>query len=185
MRPVFQFREGCHVRGDAQVVGERLESIRAKQQALTPELVLADARAARSPLHQFFEWDDSIAAERYRLDQAGHLIRAVVVTFQQNDPEPERQVQLTGVPAQPHPPARPVRAFLAIKSEDGEPGYVGTAEAMADPSMRQQVIAKAHAELDSVSRRYRELRELSEVFVALDRVGELLRLPVVDQGQPS
>ena len=184
MRPVFQFREGCQLRGDAQVVGEYLEAIRAKRQALTPEIVLADARAKRSPLHAFFEWDDSIAAERYRLDQAGHLIRAVVVTFDPTEPEPDRQVQLVGVAARPLAPARPVRAFLAIKGDDGAADYVGTSEAMADPSMRQQVLERAHAELNSVARKWRELRELGEVFGALDRVGEMLRLPVVEQGQP-
>lgn len=182
MKPVFQFREGCHVRGDAQVVGERLESIRALKSALTPELVLADAREAASPLHAFFEWDDAVAAERYRIDQAGHLIRSVVVTFEEAEPSQPRQIHLESVEQPQAPPPRPVRAFLPVKGEDGASSYVPTSEAMSDAVMRQQVLARAHTELDTVARKWRELRELSDVFSALDRVGALLHS---SEGQPQ
>lgn len=182
MKPVFQFKEGCHLRGDAQMVGQRLEKIRVDRKTLTAELVLEDARRSRSPLHGFFEWDDGVAAERYRLSQAGHLIRSVVVTFESDGEQaPPKQVQLSGVPAAPVTPPRAVRAFLPITGGDGDSSYVPTSEAMQDADMRKQVLARAHSELDSVSRKWRELRELSEVFGALDRVGEMLRLPVVEQ----
>jgi len=46
---------------------------------IAPADVVAAARAPESPLHGFFEWDDSEAAHRYRLDQARSLIRRVVV----------------------------------------------------------------------------------------------------------
>lgn len=46
---------------------------------LTPDAVLEDARSKKSPLHDCFEWDDSEAAHRYRLEQARTLIRSVRV----------------------------------------------------------------------------------------------------------
>lgn len=174
MKSIFQFREGCHLSGDAQVVGERLEAIRAKQRALTPQSVLKDARNIRSPLHEFFVWDDATAAEKYRLDQAAHLIRSVSVIFEDADAAPERQISL-GVAPEPAAVPRAVRAFLSIVDSEGESSYVSTREAMADEEMRRQVLARAHAELNSVARKWRELRELGEVFGALDRVGELLQ----------
>lgn len=180
MKSVFQFREGSHLRGDAQVVGERLESIRAKRNALTPELVLKDASNIRSPLHPYFEWDDAKAAEQHRLQQAGHLIRCVSVTFEDVEAPAPRQVNLVELPVMTVPP-RPVRAFLAIKDGEGESGYVGTRQAMADPEMRRQVLARAHSEMDAVGRKYRELAELSQVFLALDKVAETL----TEQGQPA
>ena len=46
---------------------------------LTAHAVVDAARDAKSPLHGYFEWDDSKAAEQYRLDQARVLIRTVQV----------------------------------------------------------------------------------------------------------
>lgn len=47
---------------------------------LTPSAVVEAARDAASPLHPLFEWDDDLAAEAYRLDQARAVIRTVLVT---------------------------------------------------------------------------------------------------------
>jgi hypothetical protein len=44
---------------------------------LSPTDVLAEAAATDSPLHEFFEWNDTVAGEMYRLDQARTLIRRV------------------------------------------------------------------------------------------------------------
>lgn len=174
MKTVFQFRDGCHLHGNAQAVGERLEAIKTQDNVLTPELVLEDARKKKSPLHKFFEWNDGIAAERYRLDQAGHLIRSVQVTFIDVEPPHERQINLSAVPAAPVASPRPVRAFLQIMSDAGARSYVGTKEAMGDPAMRRQVLERAHSEMTAVGRKYRELQELSGVFEALDQVGEII-----------
>lgn len=46
---------------------------------LMPQDVVNAARNRRSPLNPFFEWDDSVAAQRYRLQQASLLIRRVRV----------------------------------------------------------------------------------------------------------
>lgn len=44
---------------------------------LTPEAVVEDARDEHSPLHDFFEWDDSEASHQYRLWQARTVIKSV------------------------------------------------------------------------------------------------------------
>ena len=49
---------------------------------ITPQQVVDAARNPDSPLHQFFEWDDQTAAERYRLVQARTLLRAATTTVQ-------------------------------------------------------------------------------------------------------
>lgn len=50
---------------------------------LTTEQVLTEAADPASPLHTAFEWDDQIAGYRYRLIQAGELIRKAEVTIQE------------------------------------------------------------------------------------------------------
>lgn len=66
-----------------EIIGGDTESLKALERLadstegnLTPEAVLNAARVAESPLHKHFEWDDSVAAEAYRKDQARQLIQS-------------------------------------------------------------------------------------------------------------
>jgi hypothetical protein len=66
---------------DAQTAGEALEKIKGHNSGdLTPEAVVEAAKDAKSPLHPVFEWDDAKAGYQFRVQQAGVLIRAVIVT---------------------------------------------------------------------------------------------------------
>jgi hypothetical protein len=63
-----------------------LDALAAKDQGrLTPEGVVSAARPVRSPLHNYFTWDDKVAGARHRLDEARQLIRSfeIVVTTTQ------------------------------------------------------------------------------------------------------
>jgi hypothetical protein len=48
---------------------------------ITAEQVVAAARDENSPLHDYFDWDDTTAAEKYRLMQGRTLIRTVRYEF--------------------------------------------------------------------------------------------------------
>ena len=52
---------------------------------LTTDAVLDVARDPDSPLHPYFEWDDSVAASAYRRWQARALIASCRVTLQQGE----------------------------------------------------------------------------------------------------
>lgn len=52
---------------------------------LHAQAVVEAARAASSPLHGYFTWDDDEAAEAYRLGQARQLIRSYRVRVIQGD----------------------------------------------------------------------------------------------------
>lgn len=47
---------------------------------LTPEEVIRLARSPESILHPLFEWDDSVAARKYRVDQARTLISSFEIS---------------------------------------------------------------------------------------------------------
>lgn len=165
MRSIYQFKPGAHLSGDAQSVGERLAALEARGR-LTPQAVLQDARKESSVLHSFFEWDDAKAAHAHRINQAGHLIRCVTVQVEEGDGEAQDP--------------KTIRAFVPIEGADEDRSYVPTMKALSDDAMRRQVLAQAHAELGAVARKYRELKELSEVCKAIDKVGALLT-----EGQPA
>lgn len=148
----YQWREGARVPAPAQVVGERLEAIRAAHDGdLTPDAVVDDARAADSPLHPCFEWNDSAAAEEWRREQAKYLIRHIEVQIQ---PAPNLE-------------PRVVRAFVSVTRND-EQAYTGIETAMADAALRQQVVGRAWSELQQWRRRYDAYQELAAVFSVID-----------------
>jgi len=86
----YRFRHGV-TRGTVtaeQAYGE-LERIRtAHDDKLNPRDVVRESRPDAAVLHPFFEWDDAIAAEEHRVQQARRLSRSVyVVTPSTRDDE--------------------------------------------------------------------------------------------------
>ena len=53
---------------------------------LTPKNVVEQSRNPSAVLHPCFEWSDDIAAEKFRLNQAATLIRAIKVTIEDVEP---------------------------------------------------------------------------------------------------
>lgn len=139
---------------DPQTVGETLEAVRMSNGGvLEPEAVVEASRPATAPLHPYFEWDDAKAAEKYRKDQAGHLIRCITVEIP------------TGAGREP----MQTRAFVSV--EDGGRHYTSTVVAMGNPALRQQVVQAAMRELKVWRERYKDYQELARVFEAVDALG--------------
>lgn len=103
---IYQFRQGARVKGvEAQVVGEELARIRERDGKIETTIIVSEARPEDALLHPAFEWDDSVAGEQWRLQQARQMVKAVEVAPEKEGEEP--------VPAYVH--------VRATSSE--EPGY--------------------------------------------------------------
>ncbi len=74
----FVRRPGFHLKTKPQIVGEVCQSLEQKGK-LTPKDLVNASRDKNAPLHNEFEWRNSIAAEKYREVQAGYIIRSVAV----------------------------------------------------------------------------------------------------------
>ena len=82
--------------------------------------VLAAARDGDPALHGYFEWDDSEAAEQYRLAQAQTLVRRVKVRLvRQDNPEPVIVRAYVAARELPAEDDRPPGSFLAIEEIAG------------------------------------------------------------------
>lgn len=130
---------------------------------LEPDAVVAEARDETSPLHSLFTWDDTVAAERFRLLQAGALIRRIKITVLRSDPE-TRQVKIERV--------RAIESPQSERDRKGEPSkggsYIRTAKIAKDPEMRASMLATVVAELTAIRKRYARLSELESVWTAID-----------------
>lgn len=153
MATVYRWKEGARLRINAKVAGQELERIRTLHNGrLTPDDVLKEAKDRTSPLHDAFEWDNTKAAQQYRLQQAAYLVRSIeVVVTQPKNKKPSN-----------------VRAFVSVK-RDNDRSYTSVAHAMSDAELREQVVAQAWNELQAWRRRYENLAEFAKVFGVIDK----------------
>lgn len=144
---VYQWKEGSRKQGDATAVGQALESI---GPAITASSVVEKARSKKSVLHPYFEWDDTTAAEEYRLVQARELIRAVVIVVE-NKKQPDSPIT--------------IRAYEHVEREDGsspKTAYIPITQVLADEELRTQVISRLYdtiAEAEATAKKYEYLVE--------------------------
>ncbi len=152
MQKQYHWNLGSRYSGSVSIVGQELEKIRAVHNGLAlPKEVIKAAKKKNSPLYRYFEWDDTTAAEKWRLEQAGSLVRAVGVIYGDN------------------PKRRPTRAYVSVE-KDGERGYMEISDVMTNADLRDQLLTQALNEAESFKWKYKTLTELQSVFTAIDRV---------------
>jgi len=76
----YQSRKGSHLSDEqAKIFGPRIAELMADRGGkLTPIELLEDARKKESPYHDFFDWDNDSAAEKFRIHQARYLLSNIV-----------------------------------------------------------------------------------------------------------
>lgn len=134
---------------DAQKVADEIDLIQRDEDGnLKSQQIVDAARDPNSELHKCFEWDDSIAAERYRRKQACDIMCHLVYV--------EREV----------PKDRPeIRINFCTKRETG---FAETKKIVVQEDRYKELLAKAWAELRSFKARYGMLEELREIMDMID-----------------
>ncbi len=130
---------------------EAMEDVRQRHGALTPALVVQEARANRTNagklLNARLEWRDDVAAEAHRIDQARELIRTCTVVY--------REATETEGP-------QSMRAFHSVSGPDGH--HYEPAEVVAqDPLMRAMVLRDMERDWKALHRRYAAFDEFARM----------------------
>jgi hypothetical protein len=114
--------------------------------------VVAYAEDETSPLHRYFQWDDTEAAREYRLMQARQLISAVVVMIPNS--------------------RRPITAYVSLRDDRMLPegGYRAIVDVLSNTEQRSRLLYEALDDLKMWERKYRQLAELVPVYQAIESV---------------
>ncbi len=115
---------------------------------ITPIEVVKKATSKSSPIHGFFEWDDRVAATKYRIDQAGEYIAAIMVGAETED----------------------IRAFHHVKVSTSQSGYLPLKTVHGMPDLWQQVLDRALLEAENWSKRYVRYQELTLIHESINQV---------------
>lgn len=137
----------------ATALGRVLESL---GQHVTPAQVVESARSVRSPIHGMFEWDNTAAAEQYRLWQARSHVNHLEICIETPDGDIE---------------TRAYHSVVIVNADDRVRGYSHMSDVRNSPALADQVIAKALRELDGWQQRYDEYRDVfGQIFKAIKKV---------------
>jgi hypothetical protein len=142
-------------RKEARAIHAFLQDLERTTGRVRPTSIVDAARSPRSLLHRYFEWDDDVAAERYRLKQAQSLVQAVVLVVEYEG----RQIE--------------TRAWSSIRVKTPEwtgRVYMETSKAMDVPDLRAQLLGAALRDMKIFRARYAALREVADVLAAMDGV---------------
>lgn len=134
------------------LVADELEQIRRRHRGIIrPEDVVAFASDPTTALHARFCWDDTKAAELYRIEQARRVIRCVVTVVDEGRP--------------------PVRAYVSLRQDraDGD-SYREIRDVLSVPDLRKMLLAQALREAEAWRQRYERLADLAPIVRAIERV---------------
>lgn len=143
---VATWRSGINLfNADAQKVANEIRDI---GEDVTPTQIVERARDKGTELHKCFEWNDSVAADKYRLYQARKVVCHLVI----------REVEEKADSA-------PVRVFH--KTEQGG-GYKPFELIVKNKTEYEKLLEQAMSELRAFKAKYHTLSELDEILALID-----------------
>lgn len=146
---VYKWKTGSFHKVSADVAGAEMERLKEEGRMTASDLV-EDSRPDEAPLHDEFEWDDSIAAEKFREDQARAMIRHLTVKIEANDTEYE------------------VRQYFIVESASKT--YEPIQLILQDEDKTAALLEQAKREMIAFKTKYACLKELTAVINAIDSV---------------
>ena len=114
--------------------------------------VLQRAKDESNPMHPLFEWDDSVAANNYRLHQASVLICNLKAEVQ-NDTKPKT-----------------VRAYFNVSDDEKQGKFINVNAAFENPDTKDIVLKRALRELQTFQKKYETLSEFSMLFEQINQL---------------
>lgn len=123
---------------------------------LNADDVVEFARDPETALHSHFDWDDAVAGEAYRREQARRLIRVYVTVLPNTSEE--------------------VRAFVSLSSDRKSGGGYRTIEAvLSDEDLTAVLIDDARRDFERFRRKYETLAAIAPALDALADAIEIMQ----------
>ena len=158
---------------DPEIAGKVCQELTESEGGLTPKTLVAASRDENAPLHSEFEWNDSIAGEKYREFQARKLIGNLIIT--KSDTGKEREVQFAEQEYKD-------RGFVSVGStrsssgndhsenneDEGKKQYVPLFAALSNEAWKQSLFESAKRDLQYFKAKYYRLEQLSKIIADID-----------------
>ena len=144
--------DGLH-KVSADIAGRICQELTETEEGLTPQKLVDVSRDENHPLHDEFEWDDSIAAEAYRITQAKQLIRDITIVKEEEQKKD--------------------RGFVITPG--GNHVYVPLNDALNNEEWKNNLLNAAKRDMIAFIAKYRRLQELTAVIEPMTELLDLLK----------
>ena len=120
---------------------------------INPRRIVDFARNPKTAMHSHFTWDDGVAAEKWRLEEARTLVRVYVTDYGTTN-----KTVLA-------------RTWVSLTSDqkNGE-GYRELVAVMSDADMREQLLQDALRDCETFRKKYELLTELAPLFTEMEKI---------------
>lgn len=158
MAVVYRYRLQGMFKTPPEVTGKVCQELSESEEGLTPQRLVNVSRPVEAPLHEEFEWDDSVAGEKYREKQASEIIRSIVIV--DSDIETERNVKLSLVDEEEE--QKKNRGF--VSTGENTHHYVPLYAAMTNEVWRKNLLEAAKRDMKAFTIKYNRLEELAGII---------------------
>lgn len=134
-----------YYKADANLVAQEIMSI----ENATPQNILEAAKNPESELHKCFTWDDTVAAERWRLYEARKIVCSLVIAKKEDSQEPTN--------------------IRILHKTDGN-GYKPIQFIVQQKGEYEKLLQRAFEELRVFKKKYSSLSELEEIMSLIDEI---------------
>lgn len=147
IKEYFATESSLYSNKDAQKIGPVLDEL-SNQSAVTARDVVDSARSPQSPLHEYFQWDDRIAADEWRVETARRMLRSIKVRYTEQEKADDGTTKTV---------TREARAFHVerTKAYETEPRKYRTFQVLhGDSAFAAQMMDSAFDDIISWRRKY-------------------------------
>jgi hypothetical protein len=137
---------------NAEIVAKTVQNLIKIRGEIKPAELVDFARNKKCPIHRCFEWDNSIAAEKYREEQARYILRQIVIVQECEGKEPFE-----------------IRAFVSVDI-DKDNVYTTMKRAISEPELYKQILRQAYEDLKAWKEKYDNLREFKKIYKAIREI---------------
>jgi hypothetical protein len=150
---LYQWSKYYHhlVQVPAQTVGEAVTSIESRDGHCTPAALIEEAGPDESSLHSLFDWDQEVAAHKWRVAQARNVINHIRVIDRVRE--------------------EPVVAFISVNN-NGDRGYISIAKIAQDEDLQRQAVEDVMVKLMGLRKRHADISYFAKVWGVVDELNE-------------
>ena len=149
----YKYRVNGIIKAPAEVTGKVCKDLIDEDGSVTPERLVEVSKPLDAPLHNEFEWDNTVAAQKYREEQARQIIKNVVIIEVSEETEDPKQVKCW---------VNSDRAFVA--TDERLHRYVTIDAALNTDTWKNNLLKAARRDMTSFITKYRRLNELSKII---------------------
>lgn len=154
---VYQWKMPGLYQIPAQAAGEELARICKEHSGeMSPQVIVEESRPEAAPLHPIFEWNDTVAAEEWRKQQARQLVCCIVTRL-------ENDITTTAV----------VRPFVHVSDS-----YRPIEVVVSEKDLQAELVRNALRDVEAFQRRletFSTLRPVKQLRRSIDRTIQQLK----------